>query len=578
MAEAGKTDLMRVASPSCLGLRSDAAKVASSLRFANSHAARARATSGLSQAHTRSPRASFAEAPRAHHVHHSLLARWTWAATGSKPPAATQYVAHAPPVSLASSPDKIQAPQLSSLPASGAAKDSHTVVSDTDDSSTAPQAGTGWARNSSAGSDDTEHPSSAPQVSPENQQADSRAKQLFSKENPAQFLPGEETLRNPLCLTESNYQQVADTIAGDARAIILTTLDLTFQGKDHSREQLDHMKNFAYHLDRVDRLQNTMTVSYTEETCRLLLSVSIPCFVDRLSPQPDTFPERLQGETAVFAKYWHALSLLKLGINVYFSDSDAAILQDPFVFQDRSFDIEGLSDWNDRSIVPDPRGMFEHPCVIYNTKKDRQVLGGQFIEGYWQHPLSKPDVQKHMNPCQSTGGWFAQPTPPSILFLEHMLHWMTEWHPKQWDQAAWNELIMPHLFGTGSRPPLAYRLLPMESFSNFKVNALRTKQGLPINQVVLHAGEAHGKRKVDEFKKRGLWKASEWQSQTGFDVQVHQQQAVQHSPTPWRNSIVFCLIEMIRNTVKAQILSGSCFGTRVNAKHAYTLDISSRIA
>ena len=186
----------------------------------------------------------------------------------------------------------------------------------------------------------------------------------------------------------------------------------------------------------------------------------------------------------------------------------------------RHYDIEGLSDWNDRSVVPHPQGMFEHPCVIYNTKKDRRVRGGQFVDGYWHHPLSTPSVQKHKSPCHSTGGWFAQPTPPAILFLEDLLHWMTKWHPEQWDQAAWNELIMPHLIGTGSRAPLAYRLLPMESFSNFKVNALRTKQRLTINQVVLHAGEAHGKRKVDEFKKRGLWRAADWQHQAGYSVQV----------------------------------------------------------
>lgn len=165
--------------------------------------------------------------------------------------------------------------------------------------------------------------------------------------------------------------------------------------------------------------------------------------------------------------------------------------------------------------------MFEHPCVVYNTAKDRKVHGGQFVDGYWHHPLSRPNVQKHMNPCQSTGGWFAQPTQPAMLFLEDLLHWMTKWHPDQWDQAAWNELIMPHLFGTGSRAPLAYRLLPMDTFSNFKVNALRTKQRLPINQVVLHAGEAHGKRKVQEFKKRGLWKAADWQAQAGVNVHLH---------------------------------------------------------
>ena len=275
------------------------------------------------------------------------------------------------------------------------------------------------------------------------------------------------------------------------------------------------MRNFAYHLDHIVRLQNTLTVAYSEATCKLLHSVAIPCFVDRVAPPPEQLPERFRRETAHYAKYWHALALLRLGIKVYFSDSDAAILQDPFTFQDRRYDIEGLSDWNDRSEIPTPRRMSEQPCFVYITKRDDKRHGGQFIDGYWRHDSSDMRVQRHMNPCQSTGGWFAQPTPAAMLFLEDMLDWMTAWQPEQWDQAGWNELIITHLFGVGSRAPLASHILPMESFSNFNSSALRAQEGLPINQVVLHAGQAHGQGKVDGFRARGLWRAEVWPPEMG---------------------------------------------------------------
>ncbi|KAK9867433.1 hypothetical protein WJX84_001399 [Apatococcus fuscideae] len=173
-----------------------------------------------------------------------------------------------------------------------------------------------------------------------------------------------------LYLTQTNYELIANLIGSEERLIILTTLELRYRGEEHSGDQLAHMRNFAYHLNSIGRLRNTLTVSYTEATCRLLLSVGIPCFVDRIAPKTEELPKRLQSERGHFAKYWHALALLRLGINIYFSDSDAAILQDPFAFQDKRYDIEGLSDWNHQSDVPLPRGMAEHPCPLYITKKD----------------------------------------------------------------------------------------------------------------------------------------------------------------------------------------------------------------
>ena len=203
---------------------------------------------------------------------------------------------------------------------------------------------------------------------------------LWRKRGAAPPLPalGREQM---LYLTPTNYELMANLIGSEEHLIILTTLDLNYHGEEHSGDQLAHMRNFAYHLNSIGRLRNTLIVSYTEATCRLLLSVGIPCFVDRIAPKTEELPKRLRSERGHFAKYWHALALLKLGITIYFSDSDAAILQDPFAFQDKRYDIEGLSDWNHQSDVPLPRAMPEHPCLLYITKKDAMWPGGQFVEG-----------------------------------------------------------------------------------------------------------------------------------------------------------------------------------------------------
>ena len=39
-------------------------------------------------------------------------------------------------------------------------------------------------------------------------------------------------------------------------------------------------------------------------------------------------------------------------------------------------------------------------------------------------------------------------------------------HLQQWDQAAWNEVILSFLVGMGYEAPLRYRILPVDQFSN----------------------------------------------------------------------------------------------------------------
>ena len=252
--------------------------------------------------------------PTTSRVHQSLHARWTWAAAGSVSPAAIQLKVQPPSLAVVSSSQTAPTPDAAAAAAAAASE---------------------AARYNKTGFAHAAQLSSAPLTSLGNKKAHSTIQAPASKSDSTHVVDGEETRCKPICLTKSNYQHVADTIAGNERVIILTTLDLSFRGGDHTEEQLNHMKNFAYHLNQTDRLRSTMTVSYTEGTCRLLLSVGIPCFVDQISARPEALPKRLQLETPFYLKYWHALALLKLGITVYFSDSDAAILQDPFAFQNR---------------------------------------------------------------------------------------------------------------------------------------------------------------------------------------------------------------------------------------------------
>ena len=337
---------------------------------------------------------------------------------------------------------------------------------------------------------------------------------------------GDGNLKNEdklLYLTPGNYEHMVKTVAGAGSLVVLTTLSVFYRGAENTDTQLQHMKNFAYHLQSCGRLENTLTIAHDVKTCTLLNDVSIACFVDKVGPKLSQLPERLQGESGHFAKYWHALALLKLGITVFFSDTDAAILQDPFLYQDRHFDIEGLSDWNWLSQLPTTRAMLKQPCLVYKSKKDDNVHGGKSVdwEGAFEH--ADPKVQTHMSPCQSTGGWFASPTQSAIAFLEDLIDRVTVTNPDQWDQAAWNEAIIPHLYGLGARLPLTFRVLPVESFSNLPTHIKRKEDNLPVNQVMLHAGGLHDQEKIKAFMDVKLWKAVDWDPSIGDPILHHLQ-------------------------------------------------------
>ena len=92
-------------------------------------------------------------------------------------------------------------------------------------------------------------------------------------------------------LDRKNYGRFASVIASNNNEIILSTLSFQHDQSDHTKEQLmDMFKNFAYHLHRCGRLQNSLILSYEPLTCRELLSSGIPCLLDRAAPSPDDLP------------------------------------------------------------------------------------------------------------------------------------------------------------------------------------------------------------------------------------------------------------------------------------------------
>lgn len=68
----------------------------------------------------------------------------------------------------------------------------------------------------------------------------------------------------------------------------------------------------------------------------------------------------------------------------------------------------------------------------------------------------------------------------------------------EWEQPAWNVVIMPFLIGRGDseEPPLRYRLLPHAGYANIGVWHERKRAGLPADAVILHLGGVHGTDKV----------------------------------------------------------------------------------
>lgn len=331
-------------------------------------------------------------------------------------------------------------------------------------------------------------------------------------------------------LNSANYEAVAEAVASARREVLVTTVDLAYNDKHEPERVLEFFKNFAHHLSAVNRLHNTLILSYTNETCALLLGIGISCFVDRAAPQAENLPGNHRRAAPTFQKYWHASELSRLNYSLLVVDFDLSVLQDPFRHHDTSYDVEGLSDWN--SHIPSPQTYLDHGCWLYRRVERVHDQGGDtfdahaHIEPYWNaHANADNAVTRHLSPCQSTGLWFTEPRPATVLFLEHMLLWMLERHPEQWEQAAFNEVIMAHVIGRAHQAPLRYRILPVELFLNVPTFHWRQRENLDVSgAVIVHAGGVQGREKEKQMQELGIWAPESWQAHKGvpFIQMLHQ--------------------------------------------------------
>lgn len=135
------------------------------------------------------------------------------------------------------------------------------------------------------------------------------------------------------------------------------------------------------------------------------------------------------------------------------------------------------------------------PSQQVNNSSSSSLKTATILREFWSFP--KPVTKLHSyNPCQSTGLWYIRPTPAAKAFMSAMAQRLFD-VTHQWDQTAWNEVILPFLWGYGDEAEqLKYRLLPHASYANVNVVDMRCKEGLPVDLVVLHSGHLHGKEKV----------------------------------------------------------------------------------
>ncbi|GAB4813837.1 hypothetical protein N2152v2_000883 [Parachlorella kessleri] len=327
-------------------------------------------------------------------------------------------------------------------------------------------------------------------------------------------------------MTERGWVVTPETIADVLKAAATPTGEVIFTTLvfDVNLTGIDMVQNFGYWLNRHGLLEHTLILATDNHTWEALHSRGLPGYWDMAWPIPSYIPEGANDvpgsddvRTFDLQKHWWGLQVVKHGYKALYLDSDAVIIQNPLPPFEEPFDVQGLSDWQDADLPP-TGGMVWRDCGNYKwapIPKDKHVAygalavclvapveladsAGASLYAWWhlRTYISKARAQPIPNPCQSTGVWYLQPTEVTIRFMTSLYNRLTEEFRSQWDQTAWNEIIMGYLVTMGTDiPGMRYRLLPHAQYSNIDVAKKRKNQGLPVDQVILHAGYYHGKDK-----------------------------------------------------------------------------------
>lgn len=313
--------------------------------------------------------------------------------------------------------------------------------------------------------------------------------------------------------SEEDAKKMAALHATDKKELMFTTYSFTHK-QHYSSDAIYQALHMWENLRRIKRLKNAIIITYDVHSCQVLWENGIPCFLDRLLPQPSELPGQYGTDVPHwYQKYAWALKFLEWGYHVTFFETDMYFSEDPLPYRNATYDLEGLSDWRQASL-PSPKERYTHPCNVYHMQKGNN--GDNFLEWGAANPK---DIrhQAHVNPCMSTGFWFIEPTEPAKDFLESFIDLMLHWRDWQTDQRLWNEVIMAFLIGQNDHRQLRFRLLDDSRFSNFEVVRWRQEQKLVIRPVMMHAGAMGGRDKEPYMREHGYWLAESWEKTAAAD-------------------------------------------------------------
>ena len=325
---------------------------------------------------------------------------------------------------------------------------------------------------------------------------------------PQQFILANTTLASTL-------EKIAlpDESGTSRGTVIFTTLRLSKQENDEEdASSIEMVNSFCYWLHEAGLLAHTMIITTDEEfTWTPIAAAGHPIFLDRVFPRREAYIDKITpadtyNKEPALQKHWWGMRLVELGYKTVFLDVDSMVvlphLLAPF---SEPYDMQGLSDW----FSPDAwhvGSTTEYSCGLYFSVKDERVAHGAMLREWWHIGDGKSketsDARVEVaTPCQSTGVWYLQPSNVTLQFMKALVYRISVEAVWQWEQAAWNELIVPFLWGIGDAVPLRYRLLPIELFANVPVVNERKQSGLPTDElVVLHGGGLHGSEKRAAFE------------------------------------------------------------------------------
>ena len=325
---------------------------------------------------------------------------------------------------------------------------------------------------------------------------------------PQTKVPQDLILANTSLIATLDKVALPDPTGKTRGTIIFTTLRF---GDGDQTETMEMINTFCYWLYSSRLLNHTMLITTDEFTWTEVAALGHPIFLDRVFPRREAYIDAvLPGDTYNrefdVQKHWWGMRLVELQYRVVYMDSDNLVLQpgflDPF---EEPYDVQGLSDWFEAELWP-VGGAVEKSCGLYFTVKDERIPRGAMLQEWWHTPEKKEKLEI-ANPCQSTGLWYLQPTNTTIEFMRAVVKRIAFEAVWQWDQTAFNEIIIPFLWGMGDQPPLRYRLLPVSKFLNIPVMVERKKSGLSNAEiVVLHAGGLHGNEKKAAFEEKKIYK------------------------------------------------------------------------